>query len=237
MQTHNNKINTTTRWVIRDAFGFGIAFFFIYLIYCILDSLINSGRTFAEDITIWKTLYIHPAALATGLGAALLGNLISKRHAFVFAIAGFFGYSLVSLAWHFFVAVPSTSPQTDFNVLVAPIIQQGLTGIVIGIAIGVVQRGWKNAGWYAIAGAFGFIIGWFIDRIVAEIILIRSPYHGYIARVVVGDPWYYLYWLVPAILFGGVIGLCLGVVTFLTRVKKSKEEPRDICGTLPARTA
>jgi len=219
MQTESNKINTITRWALRGSFSYGIAFFSIYLVYCILDSLINSGRTFAEDITIWKTLYIHPTALGTGLGAGLLGIFFSKRHAFVCAIAGFIGYSLVSLLWHFFVAVPPTSPHTNLDVVVAPFIQQGLTGIVIGIAIGVVLRGWKNAAWYAIAGAFGFIIGWFFNRILAEIILIRSPYHGHIARVVVGDPWYYLYWLVPAILYGCIFGLCLGAVTFFTKEK------------------
>jgi hypothetical protein len=214
-----------TRSVKRGVFGFGIAFFTIYLIYCILDSLFNYGRTFAEDITIWKTLYIHPTAMATGIGAAWLGILINKRDAYVSAIAGFLGYSLVSLAWHFFVAAPSTtSPQWDFYVLIAPLIEKGLEGIVVGIAIGVVQRGWKNSGWYAIAGTTGFINGWYINRVVAEIILIRSPLHGFISRVVVGSPLYFLYWLAPALLYGGVIGICLGAVTFLTRAKKPMDQ-------------
>lgn len=198
--------------ILQGAIAFGVSFTLIYLLYSLLDSILNFGRTFQEDITIWKTLYLNPTALACGIGAIILGFIINKRRAWISAILSSIGYTLVSLTLSFLLRPPLTAEPGWFYFLVAPLIYAAIAGTVVGGSIGFSQRGWGKTGWYALAGAIGFSVGWFLDRLVAAAILQISPYGGYIVRVVIGSPWYFGYLLVPVLLYGLSIGLAMGVV-------------------------
>jgi hypothetical protein len=56
-----------------------------------------------------------------------------------------------------------------------------------------------------------------LDRFAAAAILQISPYGGYIVRLVIGSPWYFVYMLIPGLLFGLSIGLALGAAAVYER--------------------
>jgi hypothetical protein len=213
MRTIIHSSGSFSPFIWRGVWGFGVAFGLVTLIFCVIDSMINSGRTLGQGITIWNFLIIHPIALGSGLGAAILTHPIGKRSAWRSVFVGFFGYMLSLLLWRFLISNPLQSllPK-GFYTLFSPTIMISIAGFVIGCGIGFIQRGLPGWGWYAFAGAFGFMVGWLLDRVIAAYILYLSPYGGwYIAQMVIGSPWYFLYWIVPMILFGMFIGVCLGL--------------------------
>lgn len=214
MELQTGPLEPKSKSIRRGAIGFGVSFTFIYLLYSVLDSVLNFGQTFQEEsLTIWRPLYLNPTALACGTGAIILGFAINKRRAWLSALFGFMGYTLVYITLSFLLSPPLTARPAWFHFLVAPLIYAAIAGAVVGCGIGYSQGGWKKTGRYALAGAVGFTIGWFLDRLAATAILHVSPYNGYVVSVVFGSFWYFVYILVPVLLYGLSIGLAMGAAT------------------------
>ncbi len=200
--------------VLRGTIAFGAGFTLVYFLYSLLDISLNLGRTFLDaNNAFWRFPYLNPTALACGVGAVILGFVTNKRRAWLSALAGFVGYTLVYLALSFLRNPPLTAQPGWYYFLVAPSLYSVAAGLVVGCAIGYSQLGWKKTGRYALAGATGFTAGWVLDRLAAAAILQISPYDGYVVRVVVGSPWYFVYMLVPALIYGLAIGLALGIAS------------------------
>jgi len=80
--------------ILRSALGYGFGFALIYLLYCLIDTLLNFGNTLWQERSVWSVLYLHPSALAVALGTLITGNWKSKRQGWGAAAAAFVGYTL-----------------------------------------------------------------------------------------------------------------------------------------------
>jgi hypothetical protein len=203
---------------LRGMLIFGLSFMLITLVYSLIDTLLNHGHNLQEGISVFRYLYIQPTALASGLGAAILGFAIGRKKAWLSALASFLGYNLFSVAWHFAIDLPFRAHPTGFYYLVVPFILQAIAGILVGGGIGYFQRGREYAARYAWYGALGFMAGWFIDRILASLLLTQFTLPYFTAEkfshMVIGSPWYFIYILAPTLAYGVIVGLALGMAPF-----------------------
>ena len=214
MRNYPGPARSFPQSVLRGLLGFGVSFLLFNLVYCFIDVLINSGKTMASFTNIWNLFILHPTALASGVGAIILGTGCNRLRLYSSAIVSFLGFILVRTWGGFLIALPPSS-YNSVTIFVFPFLFMTLVGILIGGGIGLFQRGWHMVGRYAIAGMAGFVLGWFIDRVLAAEILIHSPFYGYIDQLVIGSPTYFVYMLVPTVFYGSSVGLCLGMATFI----------------------
>jgi hypothetical protein len=199
--------------ILRGIFSFGVGFTLIYLIYCLVDTFLNSGNTLWRGNSIWNTLYLHPTALACSFGAAIMGLNYSKRKVWFSALAVFITYTLLFRIWAATYLAHRNSIPSELEMLLVPYIFSTITGILIGGVIGLIQHGWQKTGWYALAGGIGFNLGWVVENTVSIFLICRSPYTGNLDHLIVGDPWYFLYFLIPVLCYGGIVGICMGITT------------------------
>ncbi len=208
MQNHPGSPEPLPKSILRGGLGFGLGFAFIFLAYCLLDALLNPGKTIGTPGTVWLHLLIHPNALGSALGTAYLAWGSGRRRVWLSALSGFCGYELVLL-----VGSHAFLPHLTHDYLIARIYQalfMGAVGVLVGGGLGLAQRGWKQAGWSALAGAVGYNLGWLICDLAGVNIILRSPYGDNITNLVIGSLWYYAYYLIPGVVLGIVIGICLG---------------------------
>jgi len=213
MKTHTNPEEPLSKSILRGIFSFGIGFTLIYLIYCLVDTFLNSGNTLWQGNSIWNRLYIHPTALAYSFGAAIMGLKYSKRKAWLSALAAFIAYTLFFRIWASTYWAHRNSTPSNLEMLQIPIyFFETITGILVGGVIGLIHQGWKKAGWYALAGVIGFNLGWVVENPISIYLIVHSPYTGNLDHLVVGTTWYYMYFLIPVIIYGGIVGICMGII-------------------------
>ena len=200
--------------ILRSALGYGFGFALIYLLYCLIDTLLNFGNTLWQGRSVWGLLYLHPSALAVALGTLLAGNWKNKRQGWGAAAAAFVGYTLFFRISR--LAVASLMTSIDYFLLQFVFLM--LLGMIVAGGTGLIQHGKKSAGWYALAGGTGFNIGWLIDNDISQYILRQNMVN--LSQLVVGSPTYYLYFLLPSLFWGAVIGACIGMAAGAERMKK-----------------
>lgn len=202
-----------TKSILRGIYSFGIGFGLIFFVYCLIDSLLNAGNPFLQGNSIWNMLGLYPTGLAFGFGAALMALRYGKRKVWLSALAASITYILFyriwSVAYNAFLSSASLVP--DYSYLV-PIVFETIAGTMIGGIIGLIQHGWKKAGWYAIAGVIGFNLGWIVENAVQIALIRQSPFFG-IHDLIVGNPWYFLCVVIPLILYGSIVGIVMGITT------------------------
>ena len=219
MAPHSGLPETVRQSIGRAVLIFGACFALVYLVYALLDTLLNGGHLLWQRDSLWNLLIIHPTAVASGLGVALLGRPSGWRRAWASALVVFLSYILFFRATRFIFSAP---PTDIFGYVVLPTLFQTVTGLIVGSLTGWIQRGRRSAGSYALAGALGFNLGWLVDRVSATGVLFLSPLQGYLSMLVVGSPWYFVYFFVPSLLYGLGVGLCLGVADSLKESKLAR---------------
>jgi hypothetical protein len=203
------------RLIFRGMVSFTVGFTLVYLVYCLVDTFLNFGKTLYQGRSVWNLLYLHPTALAYSVGAAILAAKFGKRKVWLSALAAFSVFTLFYRIWAATYLAQRTSATQNFNfdLFIVPLIFSTITGILVGGVIGLVQHGWKKAMWFALAGVLGFYLGWLAEFAVNFFLMQLCPYTGNPSQLVVGDIWYFMYFVLPVIFYGGIVGLCMGVAT------------------------
>ena len=211
MSSQPTPIRSFPQSALRGALIFGASFFLIYLAYCLTDVLLNFGKTWDTATNIWHIIYLYPTAVASGIGAILIGTGVNRWRVLGSAVACFIGYTLVAIFGAPLIALPP-SAYKGVTLILFPAIFMALAGMVIGGGIGVTQQGWRQAGRYSLFGMAGFILGWFVDRTLAAAIVLT--FYDNINQILIGSPVYFAYMLVPVLFYGSLVGLCLGMAAF-----------------------
>lgn len=217
MSNQPSPIQSFPQSALRGALSFGVSFFLISLAYCLTDVLINSGKTWDMATNIWRIIHLSPTALASGIGAVLLGTGVNRRQVLGSAVACFIGYTLIATLGSPLIAKPP-SAYNSVTIWVFPLIFMALAGMIVGGGIGIFQRGWRQAGRFALAGMAGFILGWFVNRILAGAIVLT--FYDNINQILIGSSGYFAYMLAPVLFYGSLVGLCLGMAAY-----KKAEKP------------
>ena len=200
-----------SKTVLTAAAAYGLSFIVVYLLYCGIDFLINAGNVVAQGNSIWNTLYIHPNALALGLGTIYFGSFFNKRKAMVSGLGVFLGYMVLYRIWILIIlSLKTASPTIQGNPFV-PYIFSTIVGILVGGMIGFTLLGPKRGGWFILAGFTGWNLAWLIYQSVSIFVIQHSPLSGNVAYLVVGSLWYFIYFAMAAPIYGTVIGLSLGI--------------------------
>lgn len=220
MQNQSNPAQSFFGIILRAMIAYGISFSLIYLLYCLIDTAVNSGKTLWQMNSIWNVLYIHPSALGVAFGALIAGNWKNKRQGWGSAAAAFLGFTLL-----FRLSRPTfMSTQTQPGAAILQFVFLIILGMFVAGVIGFVQHGIKSVGRHAAAGAIGFVAGWLINDAVS-IFIVKQASIVNLNQLVVGSPVYFLYFLVPGLFYGAVIGLCLGTAAVVEKRNKSQYLP------------
>jgi len=184
-----------------------------YLVFCLLDILLNAGKSMYAGNSVWGVvIYIDWIPLAIGIGVAWLGMPAGKRRVWVpglaIALGLFLFYRL--LAPVFTPIYDSLIHDESIRIFMISliVIQEALVGVIVGGALAWIQRAGKKWGWYGLAGALGFNLGWLTKALLGGAIMFQAHWMD---GVVIGSPWYFAYWLAETIPHGLVIGACLGL--------------------------
>lgn len=216
--THN-PLESFPKSFFQSFLSFVTAFVMVYSVYSLLDTLMNSGLTIWQGNSVWSHAIIDPTVLSLGLGVFLLGIIENKDKAIPFGIIVLLFSLLIFRLWNWLLPLDTLM---KFNPIIIPIffpLHEALVGIIIGAIIGCMQAGWKTSGWYALAGAISMTTGFLIMDIVGQSILIHSPFVSDISLLVVGSTWYYLYFIIPAMIQGLILGIFIGFADIVRRIK------------------
>jgi hypothetical protein len=197
--------------LFQSCFSFSTAFVIVYSIYCLLDTVINSGLSIWQGNSLWSHSIIDPTVASLGLGAFFLGIQTDRHKAASLGIFVFLSSLFVFRLWIWILPLDKLQ---QFDPIIIPFffpLHEALVGLVIGAIIGWIQGGWIKSGWYALAGAIGMTTGFLIMDIAGKNILSHSPFAMDIFRLVVGSIWYYLYIIFPVMIQGITLGLFIGL--------------------------
>jgi hypothetical protein len=196
--------------VWRSTIIFAASFFAVSLFFCLLDAFQHSGQTVSQFTSVWDRFIVNPFTLEIALGAAVLVGAKKPLLALLAALGSSAGYLLVNRIGGQVMDRPDVGSPIS---LFAPFVYMAVLGAVIVGLLGLIQRGWRSVGTYALFGGLGFIAGWFGDRLVAALIISVSPFAGWLANLVIGSFWYFLYMLIPSLLLGAIVGLFIGLAS------------------------
>jgi hypothetical protein len=216
--THNSLISFPKSF-FQSSLSFVAAFIIVYSFYSLLDTLINSGLTIWQGNSIWSHAIIDPTVLSLGLGVFFLGIKENQSKSILFGIIVFLSSLLVFRLWIWLLPLDELM---KFNPTIIPFffpLHEALVGIIIGAIIGCMKAGWNKSIWYALAGAIGMTTGFLIMDIVGKTILTHSPFATGISLLVVGSTWYYLYFILPAMIQGLVLGIFIGFAELAVRIE------------------
>ena len=196
--------------VFRGMASFSVGITLVFLIFCLIDTLINKGNNAWHGSSIWNSNFnfLHPTAFAYSLGAVIMGIKKNKRKAWLSGLGSFLIYTLLYRAW---LSVPLEQQNYLISTGLEPYILSTVSGMFVGGIIGIIQQGWNKAGWFALAGAIGLNLGWLTRNAIIDLLLAHTPDVYFFDLIKVGDPWYYLISVVPALFYGAVVGICLGL--------------------------
>jgi hypothetical protein len=201
-----------TKSILRGIFSFSVGFGLIFFVYCLIDSLFNAGNTIFQGNSVWNKLGNYPTGLAFGFGAALMGLRYGKRKIWLSALAASIAFIFFYKIWLVVYNAYLSSANLELaDSSLVPFVFETIAGIIIGGIIGLIQHGWKKAGWFAMAGVIGFNLGWIIEDAVAQFLIYQSSYNP--RNLIVGDFWYFLYLVIPLILYGGIVGIVMGITS------------------------
>jgi len=207
MNTHSSRSLPNT--FFRNSLSFAVAFVFLYLLYCLLDNFRNPRLAIYQGNSVWSNLVIDPTVAALGVGALILGFKADRRRALFSALAVFLASLLFFRLWIWFLPLDKLITFNPNVVTFFIYLHEVCVGLITGAMIGYTQGDWKRTGWYALAGALGFTIGFLLMDIAGRTILALSPFGLNLPRLIVGSPWFYLYFMVPAFIQGLTLGLSI----------------------------
>lgn len=153
---------------------------------------------------------------ALGLGALVVGFKADRRRALFSALAVFLACLLFFRLWIWFFPLDQLIAINPKAVPFFLSLHEAIVGLITGAIIGCVQEGWKKTVWFALAGALGFPIGFLIMDITGKSILALSPFGLNLPRLIVGSPWFYLYFIAPALIQGLALGVCIGLAGIIS---------------------
>ena len=103
------------RSIFRGMVSFAVGFTLVYLVYCLVDTFLNFGKTLYQGRSVWNLLYLHPTALAYSVGAAILAAKYGKRKVWLSALATFIIFTLFYRIWAATYLAQRTSATQNFN--------------------------------------------------------------------------------------------------------------------------
>lgn len=213
METKFDLRETILGSILKGMASFSVGITLVFLIFCLIDSLINMGNNAWNGISIWNSnfSYLTPTAIAYCLSAVIMGIKKNKRKAWLSGLGALLIYTLTYRIW---MSVPLEQQNYVISTGLEPYILSTVGGIFVGGIIGIIQQGWKSAGWFALAGAIGFNLGWVVRNTAIGLLLAHTPNVYFFDLIKVGDPWYFILTLVPVLFYGAVVGICLGLSSF-----------------------
>jgi hypothetical protein len=209
-----------TASVMRWALWFAASFFAVYLAFALVDSLSNLGQTIGSAQSGWTARVLHPTALGCGAAAFLLCRGAGSRRAVFAALAIYIAYMLVAIIGYPLMHFTSGG---FLEYMLYPFLYMACVGVLVGGGIGLFHPGRKQVSRFGLAGMAGFVLGWWVDRGISAYLIVHSQYHGYLSQLVLGSPLYFVYVLLPVILFGLLIGTFLGMAAYHKEVSQPLE--------------
>lgn len=210
METKFDLRETLLGSIFKGMASFSVGNTLVFLIFCLIDTLINTGNNAWNGKSIWNSNlnYLHPTAIAYCLSAVIMGIKKNKRKAWLSGLGALLIYTLTYRIW---MSVPLEQQNYLISTGLEPYILSTVSGIFVGGIIGIIQQGWNKAGWFALAGAIGFNLGWLTRNAVIDFLLAHTPNVYFFDLIKVGDPWYFLLTVIPVLFYGAVVGICLGL--------------------------
>ncbi len=196
--------------IFQCTLSFALAYILVYTIYSLLGHLANSGFALGQGNSIWSHAVIDPTVASLGLGTFFL--LIPKdRGKAIFAgVIAFLSSLAIFRLWNWFLPLNKLLTFDPKIFLLFFPLHEAVVGLFIGAIIGCIHASRGKLGWYALAGSIGMTVGFLIMDIAGKKILAFSPYASDIGSLIIGSPWYYLYFIFPAMIQGLALGISFG---------------------------
>ncbi len=212
MQTNIPPSEPLTKSIVRGALGFGGGFALVYLLVCLLDTFLNVGAVMGSGTSLWNGFgLLHPTALAYATGAGIMGLTYGRRRGLAFCPARLSGLH-VDLE-RLVAGLPGAAQSDTFG--------SGNSSGSLYIfnhhggcdrcRDGMDTARAEKRGEICPGGGDWFNLGWVVNNAISMFLIRQSPYTGNWDHLLVGDPWYYIFTIVPAIFYGAVVGVCLGI--------------------------
>ncbi len=161
--------------------------------------------------------------LSGWIGGTLLGFSIRREGSRWFGLMG----GLSQLVCYFVINrlltlwIGDRVTTTSITEVLAVLLWPGLNGLLIGGLLGSFRENARYILRFAGFGTIGFVLGYLADRLVAALMqsYLLDPAYNPIPEL--AGLWSVLFWLVPQLIYGAVIGLSLGLANRKARMLRT----------------
>jgi hypothetical protein len=200
--------------MVNGGVGFGLGNFLAGIIFGLGRMAYAQTQYGIPDPQPWGMMLLFgllPYLLAGGVGGYLVSqgteNRVRVQLAVTGGVAG--GLAYIGLSAAFWSQIGLEIRGDVIRVL--PYLQAVGLGLFTGVGFGVALKSMRIALPGGISGAFGFGMGFLIERILLVGLSILSASTGYhFPAVGLQHPWYWVTWIFPYALYGAIGGAILG---------------------------